>query len=137
MVKAPRSGGTEKLSHVFRLRKENGNGEEILLSLQNVRPGNGFKPDFTIMEKVEVNGENAHAVFQFLKSQLPYPSDDSTSFMKSPSSINWAPVKRNDISWNFEKFLVAPDGKPFLRYSKSFQTIEIQKDIKSLIEKFS
>ncbi|GAB1609696.1 glutathione peroxidase 2-like isoform X1 [Argonauta hians] len=117
--------------------QENGNGDEIPLSLEHVRPGNGFKPNFRIMEKVNVNGEDTHEVFRFLKSQLPCPSDDSVSFMKNASCITWNPVQRNDIAWNFEKFLIAPDGKPFLRYSKCFLTLDIQKDIKALIEKFS
>ena len=53
----------------------------------------------------------------------------------NPSSIIWKPVKRSDISWNFEKFLVSPDGLPVKRYSKSFLTSEIEKDIEDLLEK--
>ena len=52
-----------------------------------------------------------------------------------PKYIMWRPVKRSDISWNFEKFLVGPDGKPVKRYSKSFLTSDIEKDIEELIEK--
>ena len=29
----------------------------------------------------------------------------------------WTPVARSDIAWNFEKFLVGPDGKLIKRYS--------------------
>lgn len=29
----------------------------------------------------------------------------------------WSPIKVNDIRWNFEKFLITADGKPFKRYS--------------------
>ena len=89
------------------------------------------------MEKVSVNGEQAHPVFDFLKERLPSPSDDPTSLMTNPQYLTWSPVKRNDIAWNFEKFLVAPDGKPYMRYSKSFQTIHIQNDIQELLSKFS
>ena len=52
-----------------------------------------------------------------------------------PKYIMWRPVKRSDISWNFEKFLVGPDGEPVKRYSKSFITADIEKDIEELIEK--
>lgn len=89
------------------------------------------------MEKVTVNGEKAHPVFNFLKERLPTPSDDPVSLMTNPQLITWSPVKRNDISWNFEKFLVAPDGKPYMRYSRNFQTIHIQNDIKELLAKCS
>ena len=53
----------------------------------------------------------------------------------NPKYIMWRPVKRSDISWNFEKFLVGPDGKPVKRYSKAFLTSDIEKDIEELIEK--
>jgi len=55
--------------------------------------------------------------------------------MDDPSSIIWKPVKRSDISWNFEKFLVCPDGLPVKRYSKSFLTADIENDIEELLEK--
>jgi len=51
----------------------------------------------------------------------------------NPSSIIWKPVKRSDISWNFEKFLVGTDGLPVKRYSKSFLTENIEDDM--LLEK--
>src|SRR5690349_429376 len=55
--------------------QENLVGEEILMSLRHIRPGNGYVPNFRLTEKLEVNGANAHAVFNFLKLSLPYPSD--------------------------------------------------------------
>lgn len=115
--------------------QENGNGEEILNALEHVRPGKGFKPKFPLFEKCDVNGKDAHPIFVYLRERLPLPSDDAVSFMKSPLSIIWEPVTRTDIAWNFEKFLIDPDGKPFKRYSRYFQTINIQSDIKMLIEK--
>ena len=47
--------------------------------------------------------------------------------------IIWKPVKRSDIAWNFEKFLIGKDGNAVKRYSKSFQTIHISKDIETLL----
>uniref|UniRef100_A0AAY5KZ22 Glutathione peroxidase 1 n=1 Tax=Esox lucius TaxID=8010 RepID=A0AAY5KZ22_ESOLU len=87
--------------------------EEILMSLKYVRPGNGFEPKFQLLEKVDVNGKDAHPLFVYLKEN---------------------PVCRNDISWNFEKFLIGPDGEPFKRYSRSFLTSNIEGDIKKLLD---
>uniref|UniRef100_A0A8B9J3P6 Glutathione peroxidase 1 n=1 Tax=Amazona collaria TaxID=241587 RepID=A0A8B9J3P6_9PSIT len=98
--------------------KENATNEEILLSLEHVRPGKGYKPNFIMFEKCEVNGGNAHPLFTFLKEALPFPHDDPSSLMTNPQYIIWSPVCRNDISWNFEKFLIGPDGVPFKRYSR-------------------
>ena len=80
-----------------------------------------------------VNGEGEHEVFTWLKGQMPLPSDDGVNFMGNPKFIIWQPVKRSDIAWNFEKFLVDPQGKPFKRYSKKFQTAHISGDIEKLI----
>uniref|UniRef100_W5MXS6 Glutathione peroxidase n=2 Tax=Lepisosteus oculatus TaxID=7918 RepID=W5MXS6_LEPOC len=113
--------------------QENCKNEEILNSLKYVRPGNGFVPDFLLTQKVDVNGKDAHPLFTFLKEQLPYPSDDNLSLMTDPKYIIWSPVCRNDISWNFEKFLIGPDGKPFKRYSRRFLTSDIEEDVKKLL----
>ncbi|CAH6777704.1 Gpx1 [Phodopus roborovskii] len=113
--------------------QENAKNEEILNSLKYIRPGGGFEPNFTLFEKCEVNGEKAHPLFTFLRESLPAPSDDPTALMTDPKSIIWSPVCRNDIAWNFEKFLVGPDGVPVRRYSRRFRTINIEPDIEALL----
>lgn len=120
------------MSFVF---QENGNGEEIYKSLKHVRPGKGFVPAFQLMEKCEVNGKNSHPVFRFLRHWLQFPSDDTTSFMNDPKLITWEPVTRTDIAWNFEKFLITSDGRPYKRYSNHFQTYNILQDIQFLFGK--
>ncbi|KAI5093681.1 glutathione peroxidase 1a, partial [Silurus meridionalis] len=113
--------------------QENAKNEEILNYLKYVRPGNGFEPLFQLLEKIDVNGKNAHPLFVFLKKNLPFPSDNPTALMTDPLFIIWSPVCRNDVSWNFEKFLIGPDGKPFKRYSRSFLTSDIEADIEELL----
>jgi len=115
--------------------QENGTNDEILTNLKHVRPGNGYVPKFPVLGKVEVNGANAHPLFEFLRTSLPVPSDESTMLMGDPKFIIWSPVCRNDISWNFEKFLVDKDGVPFKRYSRHFLTTDIKKDIENLLKK--
>lgn len=115
------------------LSQENAKNEEILNCLKYVRPGGGFEPNFMLFEKCEVNGEKAHPLFAFLREALPTPSDDAPALMTDPKFITWSPVCRNDISWNFEKFLVGPDGVPVRRYSRRFLTIDIEPDIEALL----
>ncbi|CAH1791113.1 unnamed protein product [Owenia fusiformis] len=115
-------------------QQENANGLEILNTLTHVRPGNGFEPNFPIFDKIDVNGKNAHPIFKFLKQCLPFPSDDPISFVNDSKKITWDPVTRSDVAWNFEKFLIRPDGQPYKRYSKNTQTINITNDIKSLLK---
>jgi len=113
--------------------QENSSGQEILNALKHVRPGNGFEPKCEMFDKVEVNGENEHPLFTYLKKQLPAPSDDQESLMGDPKFFIWKPVKRSDISWNFEKFLISPSGEPVKRYSRHFLTSDIEDDIKALM----
>uniref|UniRef100_A0A671N7Q8 Glutathione peroxidase n=1 Tax=Sinocyclocheilus anshuiensis TaxID=1608454 RepID=A0A671N7Q8_9TELE len=113
--------------------QENCTNEEILPSLKYVRPGNGFEPKFQLLEKVDVNGKTAHPLFVFLKEKLPFPSDEPMPFMNDPKFIVWSPVCRNDITWNFEKFLIGSDGVPFKRYSRRYLTSNIEGDIKKLL----
>ena len=49
--------------------------------------------------------------------------------MGNPQLVIWSPVKRTDISWNFEKFLISPEGIPIKRYSRTFPTKDIAEDI--------
>lgn len=82
-----------------------------------------------------MNGKDAHPLFDYLKEKLPFPSDNATALMADPKFIIWSPVKRNDVSWNFEKFLVSPDGEPYKRYSRNFLTIDIEAEIKELLKR--
>jgi glutathione peroxidase len=53
---------------------------------------------FPLTEKVDVNGEGRHPLYELLT--------------ETPDSEG----KAGDIQWNFEKFLVSPDGKIVGRY---------------------
>ena len=54
---------------------------------------------FPMTEKVEVNGDGRHEVYRQL---VDTPDEEGES---------------GDIRWNFEKFLLASDGKPIARFS--------------------
>ncbi|CAL4063697.1 unnamed protein product [Meganyctiphanes norvegica] len=114
--------------------QENNTDGELLNCLKYVRPGNNYVPKMEIFQKLEVNGENSHAVFQYLRSSLPTPSDDTVSLMSDPKYVIWQPLTRTDISWNFEKFLIGKNGKPFKRFSKCYETIKIASDIEDLLK---
>jgi len=55
-----------------------------------------YNVSFPMMSKVDVNGGKQHELYSFLKSH----SD-----------------KKDDISWNFEKFVVGKDGKVAARFA--------------------
>uniref|UniRef100_A0A673JR57 Glutathione peroxidase n=1 Tax=Sinocyclocheilus rhinocerous TaxID=307959 RepID=A0A673JR57_9TELE len=80
----------------------------------------------SLFEKVDVNGVNEHALFTFLKNACPPVGD---SFGNPTNRLFWEPLKINDIKWNFEKFLVGPDGRPVMRWFPRVNVSEVKADI--------
>ena len=112
---------------------------EILSTLKYVRPGGGYEPNFTMMGKLDVNGENAHPLFQYLRTALPTTYDDLNGLgddfiISLASKVLWAPLSRTDIGWNFEKFLINQNGVPVRRYSPKFPTEDVAADIDTLLK---
>jgi glutathione peroxidase len=70
---------------------------------------------FPLSAKIEVNGKNAHPVFEFVKKN-------------SRSTLG------STIKWNFTKFLVAPDGKTVQRYSPQTKPEKLAGDIEQMLD---
>ena len=90
--------------------------------------------------KVEVNGENALPLFQYLKEQKGFsgfdPKHKLTSVlteMLSKNDPNF--VKNSDIKWNFTKFLVDKSGNVVARFEPTTSVKVIEQEIKKLLEK--
>ncbi len=70
---------------------------------------------FPIFSKIDVNGENAHPLFNFLTSEKK------------------GLLGTQKIKWNFTKFLINKNGEPVNRYGSSTTPEQIQSDIEKLI----
>ena len=70
---------------------------------------------FTMMEKVDVNGDNAHPLFKWLKAQAP-------GLLGSEA-----------IKWNFTKFLVGKDGRVLKRYASIDAPAKLAGDIEAAL----
>ena len=66
-----------------------------------------FNIHFPQFDKIDVNGENAHPLYTWLKAQ----------------------AGGGDIKWNFTKFLVGRDGKVIKRYESRDQIATIETDL--------
>jgi len=125
---------------------------EFLNTLKYVRPGDGFEPatTITLFEKTMVNGLEAAPLFKWLKSEMLIPCDEMVDTKGNGCAdpdalvlprekfggstvVLWTPVARSDIAWNFEKFLVGPDGAFIKRYSRYYDTEAIASDIDALL----
>lgn len=51
------------------------------------------------------------------------------SFGDPNGRLFWQPIKLNDIKWNFEKFLVGPNGKPVMRWHPSVSMSIVRADV--------
>ncbi len=69
---------------------------------------------FQIMKKIDVNGENAHPIFKYLKTE-------ARGFLSKK------------IKWNFTKFLVSRDGTKIKRYPPTKAPKKIEKDIEAML----
>jgi glutathione peroxidase len=74
-----------------------------------------FGVTFPLFAKVDVNGENAHPLFQHLKKAAP------------------GLLGTERIKWNFTKFLIGKDGSVFKRYAPATKPEELVADIEKLL----
>lgn len=75
-----------------------------------------FGVTFRMFDKIEVNGENTHPLYKYLKKEK-------------------SGLIGKDIKWNFTKFLVDTEGNIVKRYVPSKSPLKIANDIKKLISK--
>ncbi len=73
-----------------------------------------FGVTFPLFAKVCVNGEKAHPLFNYLKSEQKGLLSEA-------------------IKWNFTKFLINSDGRVVKRYGPNMLPIKIEGDIKKLL----
>ncbi|KAF1457930.1 Glutathione peroxidase 3, partial [Spheniscus demersus] len=106
-------------------KQEPGQNSEILPALKYVRPGGGFTPNFQLFQKGDVNGAKEQKVYTFLKNACPPVAEE----FGNPKNLFWEPLRNHDIKWNFEKFLVGPDGVPVMRWYHRANIAVVKNDI--------
>jgi glutathione peroxidase len=78
-----------------------------------------YGAQFTIFEKIEVNGDNTHPVYNYLRTN---------------SSLYDAKKKQaGNIPWNFAKFLVNAEGHVVNYYAPTVDPQSIRPDIEKLL----
>ena len=91
---------------------------------------------FQITKKTDVNGENEHPVFTWLKEQAPteeYKGLKAKAAHAMLKSISSSAKKESDILWNFTKFLVSRDGSKVLRFAPTTEPKDFEKDIEAML----
>lgn len=120
----PQFGGLERLHQTYGERglvvlgfpcnqfgsQDPGSNEEIAGFCQR-----NFGVSFPMMGKVEVNGAQAHPLYQWLKAEAP-------GLLGSQA-----------IKWNFTKFLVGRDGRVLRRYAPQDAPEKLGADIETVL----
>ncbi len=121
----PQYEGLEKLYKTYKHK-----GFEILgfpcNQFKNQEPGTAkeirnfcsinYGVTFPLFTKIDVNGEQAHPLYVFLKKEKP-------GFLGTES-----------IKWNFTKFLIDRQGNVIKRYGSTTKPAEIAGDIEKLLQ---
>ncbi len=81
--------------------QEPGTAEEIRTFCSST-----YGVDFPLAEKVEVNGEGRHPLYEALTAVADAEGHDG------------------DVRWNFEKFLVDPDGRVVARFAPTVEPLD-------------
>lgn len=120
----PQFGGLEKLHQTYGSRglvvlgfpcnqfgnQDPGSNEEIGAFCQK-----NFGVTFPMMSKIDVNGAEAHPLYQWLAAEAP-------GLLGSKA-----------IKWNFTKFLVGKDGRVIKRYAPQDAPEKLAKDIEEAL----
>lgn len=91
---------------------------------------------FPLMKKTDVNGDNEHPVFTWLKAQAPteeYKGIKAKATHTLLKSISSTAKKESDILWNFTKFVISRDGSKVLRFAPVAEPADMEKAIKELL----
>jgi glutathione peroxidase len=90
-------------------RQEPGNAAEIGQFCSS-----NYAVSFPMFDKIDVNGDNAHPLYQYLKGEK-------------------SGLLGSSIKWNFTKFLIDRSGKVVGRYAPTATPASLTKDIEALL----
>lgn len=120
----PQFGGLEKLHQTYGERglvvlgfpcnqfgsQDKGSDEEIASFCQR-----NYGVSFPMMSKIDVNGTEAHPLYQWLTAEAP-------GLLGSKA-----------VKWNFTKFLIGKDGRVIKRYAPQDAPEKLAKDIEKAL----
>jgi len=87
-------------------------GEDAILQFCQIR----YQVSFPMFAKIDVNGDSAPPLYQWLKSSQP------------------GLLGTQAIKWNFTKFLVGRDGRVIKRYAPQDSPASLAKDIEAALQ---
>lgn len=87
-----------------------------------------YSVSFPVMSKISVVGEDQHPIYTALTREVP-TAEGKAGMRDALRGHGMTPTEDPDVLWNFEKFLVARDGRVVGRFAPS-----VAPDDPSLVE---
>lgn len=89
---------------------------------------------FKTFAKINVNGENADPLYQYLKEEAPAAEEDAASeglyqLLKDKGFT----TSGSDIKWNFTKFLIDKEGNVVGRFAPTYEPEKLEAMIEGLL----
>ena len=91
---------------------------------------------YTIFEKIDVNGENADPLYEYLKREQPFreiTGKGATKLKLVLKAVDWHYKDNDDIKWNFTKFLVDRQGNVVRRFEPTEDLADVKDAIRELL----
>lgn len=92
--------------------QEPGTDEEIARFCET-----GFNVTFLLFAKASVTGDAMQPLYAELVRAVPQKQGDAESFRERLRGYGMTPTEDPDVLWNFEKFLIARDGRAVARFA--------------------
>ena len=96
-----------------------------------------FGADFPQFKKSDVNGANELPLYTWLKRQKPCEGVDEAKLAavmeKLYNEANPEPRKKDDIQWNFTKFLINRNGDVIARFEPTVDMKEVEKQVETAL----
>lgn len=107
-----------------------GTGEEIKESCRL-----NFLVEYPIFEKIDVNGENEDPLYTYLKQEQPFTeiTGKGATKLKLALKVMNRNAKKDDIKWNFTKFLVDREGKVVRRFEPTEDLKDVEQAVMELL----
>ncbi|PTR31886.1 glutathione peroxidase [Rhodococcus sp. OK519] len=93
-----------------------------------------YNVTFPVYAKLEVNGEGAHPLFQYLRAEAPGDFGPDHGFLfEHVSKTSPEAIGTDAVKWNFTKFLVNRDGEVIRRFEPTVTPEQIAEEIAELL----
>ncbi|WP_407454513.1 glutathione peroxidase [Methanobrevibacter sp.] len=91
---------------------------------------------YAIFDKIDVNGENADPLYEYLKQEQPFKDitgKGATKLKLVLKAVDRHYKDNDDIKWNFTKFLVDRQGNVVQRFEPTEDLNDVKDAIKALL----